>query len=400
MKPRVIFFIKVIIVLCFIIGVPKQVHAFASLSIDEGDYELLCTYNDGSKLTISKDDVYFSSSTLSATQSNDVKKSFKILDGQKNNYQNITEQNRCPSILYAYKLDAKYDDTNDAKGTYSLYYSNLLGAEEVIGGGTHNTFLLWGEKPNATLYPSENKYLVSEQISLLTTKKTTICDYKVKADSNVTSSRPMSIYLFENLTIAEVGGYYSSIDFKGNYSGFTNATGTVLQKCLDKEWDISINDPKPQSIIGGAGNKTNYVRFYIAPENTCKNENGGKACTTYEYIGTRNGETDDFTSETKVCEVLGGETVEQLRRIINILQILVPVLTIALTGFDLMKIVLSGNLDEELPKKKKVIAIRFVLMAFFFFLPFITSLLLGMLKDAGVIGVEQIDCITKEPKEG
>ena len=75
------------------------------------------------------------------------------------------------------------------------------------------------------------------------------------------------------------------------------------------------------------------------------------------------------------------------------MQILVPVLMIALTGFDIGKLVLSGNLDEELPKKKTIIIVRFCLTAFFFFLPLITGLIIDGLMDAGVVGVEEIDCV-------
>ena len=117
-----------------------------------------------------------------------------------------------------------------------------------------------------------------------------------------------------------------------------------------------------------------------------------KKCIEYIYLGTRNGTPGDGT-DNALCKVLGNKTVKELQNIINIMQILVPVLMIALTGFDIGKLVLSGNLDEELPKKKTVIIVRFCLTAFFFFLPLITGLIIDGLMDAGVVGVVEIDCV-------
>ena len=73
----------------------------------------------------------------------------------------------------------------------------------------------------------------------------------------------------------------------------------------------------------------------------------------------------------------------------------IPVIVIILTALDLGKMVIAGNLDEMLPKKKKLIAIRLLLMIIFFFAPLLSRIIISLLNDTGVINIGKIDCIFK-----
>lgn len=79
---------------------------------------------------------------------------------------------------------------------------------------------------------------------------------------------------------------------------------------------------------------------------------------------------------TSICEVIP-ETAVWIALIIKYLQFLVPILLIVLTGLDISKMVLAGDIEEELPKKKKLILARFIVAVVFFFVPLIIGLVIN-----------------------
>jgi len=99
-------------------------------------------------------------------------------------------------------------------------------------------------------------------------------------------------------------------------------------------------------------------------------------------------EEDDNTS---VCELLP-ETAVVLADIISWARYIVPAFLIILTGIDISRIVVSGNIEEELPKRKKTIFIRLIVAAVFFFLPIIVQLLLSIVTE---YDYGDISCIWK-----
>ncbi len=110
-------------------------------------------------------------------------------------------------------------------------------------------------------------------------------------------------------------------------------------------------------------------------------------------------EEDPSGSDDKsgaLCSKILKNTSPIISQIIRIIFIAVPALTIVLTALDIGKIVISGNLEEELPKKKKTIALRLIVVVIFIFLPTIVQVLLTMLKDTNapfVDKIEYIDCL-------
>ena len=93
------------------------------------------------------------------------------------------------------------------------------------------------------------------------------------------------------------------------------------------------------------------------------------------------------------------QTSKDLAKIIGIVQLVVPVLLILLIGLDIGKLVIAGNLDEELPKQKTKIIVRFVSALVIFFLPLILQILLTTVKvDSGsteeeISAIQSIKCI-------
>lgn len=386
-----------IIILLTVLTLDK-VNALESVSINNADYELVCRYADGVILTITRDDVYIQNASLSVDSSSSNGIKMHLRSDQKNSSRDanggityrhhaLTLNSRCPSNLYAYEMPQKYENGGDDEvddSVSTLYYSTSNNAVEDFGTHDNVWYKVWftddDEVNNATRKTSLDTYLISEEVNLTTTKSTTVCDYKIEETGSV-----LTVYMYSNVTILENNGYLTTL----------SDVWTDCKKPADADSIkyVYVNDPVGQSVAGGVGTRYNAVRYYVADKaSTCKNNNDGNKCIKYQYLGTRNGTPGNGTDNT-LCKVLGNKTVKELQNIIDIMQILVPVLMIALTGFDIGKLVLSGNLDEELPKKKTIIIVRFCLVVFFFFLPLITNLIIDGLMDAGVVGVVEIDCV-------
>lgn len=83
-----------------------------------------------------------------------------------------------------------------------------------------------------------------------------------------------------------------------------------------------------------------------------------------------------ISTGTSICKVIP-ETAVWIALIINYLQLLVPIFLIVLTAIDISKIVINGNLEEELPKRRKLIIVRFIVAVSFFFIPLIIKVVIN-----------------------
>jgi len=93
-----------------------------------------------------------------------------------------------------------------------------------------------------------------------------------------------------------------------------------------------------------------------------------------EYISVSMEEYEEnATTATSICEVIP-ETALLISAVIYYLGIFIPILLIIFTTIDIAKLVISGNLDEELPKKKKMIITRFIVAVVFFFIPILMNI--------------------------
>lgn len=381
-----------------------------SVSVDDGDYELVCKYSDGAELIITRDDIYITnlSNSINASSTSGIR--FFLTSSQKPSRDtdgNVTISNasklledgkQCPHRLYLYKVAATKDENVDKseaiKDVFNFYYSTKTGIASSIAGTTTTGMWWWKETTSDAKELSDKIVLKSEEINLTTSKAAMICDYQTAG--NKFSSQTVSIYIYQGVSFLENGDRITTL--KPSFS-------VCPAKLTDKEIEddnpnkkyLVVNDPTPR-VVGNvlSGNyEYDSIRFVAMQGNkdtlTCTNENGGKPCSVYQYIGTRNGPPEDGQS-TDVCELLGNETINILRDVVSWLQILVPALVLILIGIDIAKMVLAGNIEEELPKKKKTILIRLVVMLLFFFAPSIVGLIIKLLNESGIINIGNIEC--------
>ncbi len=103
----------------------------------------------------------------------------------------------------------------------------------------------------------------------------------------------------------------------------------------------------------------------------------GLSCTTAGFSLYQEVSLDEYnenaSTATSICDVIP-ETALLISTFIYYLGLIIPVLLIVFTAIDITKLVISGNLDEELPKKKKVILTRFIVAVVFFFIPIIIEI--------------------------
>ncbi len=390
----------IFILLCFF-SFNFLVHADSDkphVKIADNDFELICIYSDGAELTITKEDIYIrnTSGSLGSTANSGI--SFYLTSSQKDkkdangntivNKGNLLRKDvHCPSNLYLYKVESKYDE-NVKEGeklddVYNYYYSTENGIEKSISGTHAGGFLWLKDMSDATQVKDGSTNLISEETNLLTSKEALICDYATE-DTNSISGRSVSIYIFGNASFLESNNRTTPLFFD-----------TPLTKCpATAEGNIMyVNNPMPRS-VGNAYNgnyEYDHYRFYQSTNSEkCKEKNNDNVCSAYKFVGSRDGEIDN-KAEQDVCELLGNETITILKEVVSWLQIIVPAIIIILIGVDITKMVLAGNLDEELPKKKKLIIIRLIVMVLFFFLPAIVGLIIKLLNESG-INVGDLEC--------
>ena len=156
---------------------------------------------------------------------------------------------------------------------------------------------------------------------------------------------------------------------------------------------IFINNPEART-----NTDSSYMVSYSYLAGQVRYEVSEKSSTTHnrEYVLFNTGLGTGDNPGNDLCSEIMPETALVIRDIIKYAQILVPVFLIVLTGLDIGKIVVAGNIEEDLPKQKKKIIGRLVATIVFFFLPLIATLLIDMLKETGAVNasdIQSIECI-------
>lgn len=389
MKRFVRFSFLFILMLVLPIGVYAAAENHPNAYVKDGDFIASCIYENGLNITVMRNEIIINSNSNTSDYSSGV--SLWLTPTQREEYDKFLAGGKCPSKLYAYSVKAdNLDDvsggvSSDLKVDSTLYATGASYASD-MGTTTTGWWIFSGQENVATRVVNNDTSLVSESIDLLSTKTVTVCDYQRYSVENKTySSSTASFYLFSNVTFLEVDGYVTALS-------------ESLSTCPSDDV-LYINSPNLYVYSAGNGTTTvlTYpaVRYYYAKSNkACSSNNDNKACSTYKYLGTRN-DTGSSSNSSTICEKIGGKLVEIIQEIVGILQIVVPILVIVLTALDIGKLVVNGNLDEELPKRKKLIIIRLIVMVLFFFLPTITNVIINLLKDAGLVGVETVECLFK-----
>lgn len=155
---------------------------------------------------------------------------------------------------------------------------------------------------------------------------------------------------------------------------------------------IFINDPSPQTMMGSDGKAATFfhsgaVNFKVSSSKSTETPN--------RYIYVEDAEVASDTYREQICDKIP-ETAKVLRTIISYVKIIIPTLLVILVGLDITKIVIAGNPEEELPKKRKSIIARLITAISVFFLPTIISVILNaffITGDDNTKEIQAIDCL-------
>lgn len=204
--------------------------------------------------------------------------------------------------------------------------------------------------------------------------------YVMPAEQKIGTAAYVRIYIYDNIVLLVKDGRATRID-DSKKSIVENAPDTLY---LNSPEPIPVSDSS--SVINYKFNK-DQVKYSIStsPDATHK----------LKFTKTDNIPDSDETSGSLCTERLKN-TSPVLKSIIQWSQILLPALVIILTAFDIGKIVISGNVEEELPKRKKTIINRAIILVVFLFLPLLVKVLLKLVKTSGsdiAKNIEYIDCL-------
>lgn len=201
--------------------------------------------------------------------------------------------------------------------------------------------------------------------------------YVQKSEQETGENKYLTIYKYDNATLLDSGKRVTRVID-------TSAIGGNV---------IWTNNPEPESFVESSSILTYYyedgqIRYTVSSSSSDSNNN------RYEITDSAPPPGSGDTGE--LCATIMPNTSVQLRKIIKLAQWLVPIFLMVLTSIDIGKIVLAGNIEEDLPKQKKKIIVRFVVAVTFFMLPTIAILLVKMIKETGGEGTEliqQIGCL-------
>ena len=230
------------------------------------------------------------------------------------------------------------DAANNARSNAKVY--KLMSYQIVLSDSA--------PKPNATLY------------------------YVKRAEQAAGTNKYITVMIYDNVTIVKSQGFASAIG-TSTFSGVSENANGVVSNAPANIW---INDPEPMRDVNGS--KISYYFNAGATEwKISKSQQSGY--TKYEL-------TDEVPpsggtgANGEVCDEMP-ETTLVLKDIIGYVQILMPVFLIILTAIDIGRIMLSGNVEDELPKQRKKIVTRFIAAVTIFFLPIIVNVLMDMMVD-------------------
>lgn len=218
--------------------------------------------------------------------------------------------------------------------------------------------------------------------------------YKQEAKQVAGKASFVSIMVYDNAILMKKNDRVTRLN--GDYSiyqGITKNDDDVLSKEVPEK--IYINNPEPEAV---SNSSANVAYKFLANQKVFSVSKTKDSVHVQEYLLTDEVPDDDGDRSSALCDEILVNTSPYLKTAIKAMQVLVPLFLVVLTAFDIGKIVLTGNIEEELPKRKKIIIVRFVVAIVFFFLPSFISLFTTWLIDSGaknVDSIEYIDCLFK-----
>lgn len=379
-------------------------------SLSMKDLTLECIYSDGGLYTSS-----FSGVDDNGQDEYIVNRTSYNLEGVDNNtankgsatyvVNNSANGDKCHSKLYVttinlagtYKGDEETGDS-DSPVDYHKFGSKLVPSD--IGASNSWWDYLWptrGGDADAIEDAKPIVYgLVSERYLMLSTapEPNATIYYMQEAQQAAGTNSYIAILVYDNVILMEKEGRTTRLDGEFNlFEGITRGSDSKLSKEVPEE--IYINSPEPQV----SANSSSTITYKFNSGQTIYSISQKKDTThVNKYTLTDEVNLSNLKKSNALCDEILKETSPLLSKVIKGIQLLVPVFLIFLTAFDIGKIVIAGNIDEELPKRKKIITLRFIVAVVFFFLPLFVRMITGWLIDSGAEHTDQIeyiDCLFK-----
>lgn len=311
--------------------------------------------------------------------------------------------NRCsPTLWYAnIQFAGGNEDNNNSSDTPVDYYK--FGSKiQPSDTNAHNSWWDYlhpwdsGDADKVKNAKQKTYNLVSERYILKSTApEPNVTIYYMSPSTQVAGNNSyISILVYDNTILMEKDGRTTRLDGEYNlFEGITRDKDNKLSKTVPDS--IYINSPEPQS----STNSSSTVSYsFLNGQKIYSVSQKEDSVHTNKYILTDKVPESDIKGSGALCDEILPNTSKILSKVIKWIQILVPVFLIILTALDIGKIVVTGNIEEELPKRKKIIMIRFVVAIVFFFLPLFVRMFTGWLIDSGAENtdsIEYIDCLFK-----
>ena len=310
---------------------------------------------------------------------------------------------KCRNFLRTGAITGKDDDGNKSTKTYYKFSdSDSFNFKKEDFDNQETTWWLWfgswsdtyKELQAAIANTNGSIYeLVSERyiITDLAGEPKYTLTYREKSEQATGSDNYAYIMVYDNAYLLKTKEKTTLLEKgKNHFSGISvNDKGEVVG--IEDDDKICINSPEPFSTTDSTGVASHYYKYgqirYEISTGECK----GKF--DREHILFNKGLGFGDSPDDELCDSIMPETSKILKKIIQIAQILVPVLMIVLCGLDIGKIVVSGNIEEDLPKQKKKIIARMLVGVSFFFLPLVVMLTLDLLKESGAVEAENVKSI-------
>lgn len=226
--------------------------------------------------------------------------------------------------------------------------------------------------------------------------------YVQEAEQASGSNKYIEIMIYSNAVLLKSDSLITQVRYGEGAGWFVNRVNTSDMPYTRKNNNefpktICINSPEAMVDTTGGAKLSYYyndgqVRYTVGSptNNSCESNE------TNIYKLTEEPPINLNTDTGALCTKIMPKTAIILREIIKYTQILVPILLIVLVGIDIGKVVMAGNVEEELPKIRTRIIVRIVVALCFFFLPLIVNLVLGIVKtsgDAKSSTIELIGCL-------
>lgn len=411
-KLKKLFFFTLIFICFLFVNIIYPVYAAEGHTLSKDNVTIECIYSDGGLYTASY--VGKAKSGELETSKFTVNRTAYNIDGVDNNSSNSgsasriinyphLDEFRCQNTMYhaRIKFSSGNEDNNDEEDTPVDYYkfATPITCDDTAAG---ENFWSWYYGNSAykcigvEVKDSGKHKLLSERIHMQYTAPHPVSEvyYVKRATQAAGTDVYVTVMVYDNVVLLKNGDRITYLEGGDIFKGVVrNEEDNTLNKDVPEH--IWLNEPEPQVTTNSASN----ISYRFLDGQISYSLSQAKDSThTQEFELTDEIVDGNGGSNDELCTKILPETSKVLKNVIKWSQIMVPILLIVLTGVDIGKIVVSGNIDEELPKRKKVITIRFIVAVVFFFLPLFIRVMTNWLTTSGANysdNIKYIDCLFK-----